>query len=141
MTSKHGNVRSGIHELVGQLVQAHQKREEDIAAIAQENLSRTSSVKSEMDARFSEAQTQQMQAQMIVTKAKLTGEKALLEAEKSKVKQQFAFLQTERKIRQEVQATQKRMQETELVAKQAETTVQGVVAVLPKHREYMDVLQ
>ena len=53
MTSEHRNIRSRIHELAGQLVEAHQKREQDIATIAQANLSRTSSVKSEMDARFS----------------------------------------------------------------------------------------
>ena len=99
MTSEHGNIRSGIHELAGQLVQAHQKREQDNAVVAQANLSRTSLVKSEMDARFSEAQTQQMQAQMIAAEAKLTREKTLLEAEKSKVEQQFALLQTEWKIR------------------------------------------
>ena len=65
----------------------------------------------------------------------------MLEVKKSKLEQQFALMQTEQKIRQEVQKAQRKVQETKLVARKAETMVQGVVAVLPKHREYMDVLQ
>ena len=58
MISEHGNIPSGIHELAGQLVQAQQKRDQDIVVVAQEKVSRTSSVRNEMDVRFSAAQAQ-----------------------------------------------------------------------------------
>ena len=85
MTSEHGHIRTGLHALASQLVEAKKSRDQDIEVVAQENLSRTSSVRSEMDAQFSVAHSQQMQAQAKAEEAKLIGERALLEAEKMKV--------------------------------------------------------
>ena len=58
MTSEHGHIRTRLHALADQLVEAKKSRDQDIEAVAQETLSRTSSVRSEMDARFSVAHSQ-----------------------------------------------------------------------------------
>ena len=60
MTSEHGSIKSGIQELAGHLVQAQQAKEKDLAAVQFETLSQTSSVRSEMEEKFSAVQTQQL---------------------------------------------------------------------------------
>ena len=56
MTSKHGSIKAGIQELVGQLRQAQQSKDQDIAAVHLETISQTSSVRSEMEEKFSAVQ-------------------------------------------------------------------------------------
>ena len=99
-----------------------------------ETLLQTSSVRSAMEDKFSAVQTQQMQAQTIAGEAKMTSERALLEAEKVKIQQQVALLHTEQKLQEQVKST-------ELVARKAETEIQSVAGVLPKHQQYMEALR
>ena len=134
MTSEHGSIKSDIQELAGHLAQAQQAKEKEIAAVHLETLSQTSSVRSTMEDKFSAVQTQQMQAQATAVEAKMTSERALLEAEKVKLQQQAALLHTEQKLQEQVKST-------ELVARKAETEIQSVAEVLPKHQQYMEALR
>ena len=106
ITSEHGSIKAGLQELAGQLAQAQQNIDQEVVAVQHETLSRTSFVKSEMDARFSVAQSQQIQAQATAKAAKLTSERALLETEKIKMVQQTALMQAEQKLRQQVHEAQ-----------------------------------
>ena len=87
-----------------------------------------------MEDKFSAVQTQQMQAQATAVEAKMTSERALLEAEKVKLQQQAALLHTEQKLQEQVKST-------ELVARKAETEIQSVADLLPKHQQYMEALR
>ena len=49
MTSEHGSIETSIQELVGQLRQAQQSKDQDIAAVQLETISQTSLVWSEME--------------------------------------------------------------------------------------------
>ena len=87
-----------------------------------------------MEEKFSAVQTQQLQAQATAEAARMTGERALLEIEKAKLQQQAALIQAEQKMQRQVQSV-------ELGVKKAESDIQNVAAVLPQHRQYMEVLE